>query len=272
MKTTLIIVGVIIIILSISYYRGLFPFKAGRANQECLRRADSTLKMTAREDRERAAQESYYYCLLDKGLNPYKYKWKGKNMGDNMMKMIELRREFLDAPQLPQAAIILGQEITLKIGQDGVVSNSIIITPIRDLTTPKGGIRLMILEDNIITIHYFEDDDQTPLILDRYTVELKGRKPGQGTFIVRHRAPLTVGQNVYIVGTASNTKISAGLETSAETVFITNLDSWPKESIGKRIKVFGTLQFQKNSSSDPYSQNMSGDYWYIEDAIWSIVK
>ncbi len=271
MKIFLIIVG-IIIILSVSYNRGLFPFKTVRANQECLRRADSTMKMTAREDRERAAKESYYYCLLDKGLNPYKYKWKGENMGDNMMKMIELRKAFLDTPKLPQATIILGQEITLKIGQDGVVSNSITITPIRDLTTPKGGIRLMISEDNIITIHYFEDDDQTPLILDRYTVELRGRKPGQGTFIVRHRAPLTAGQNVYIVGTASNAKISAVLETSAETIFITNLDSWPEESIGKRIKIFGTLKFQKNSSPDPYNQNMSGDYWYIEDAIWSIVN
>lgn len=89
MNKTLLIVSFIVLILALA---SIYFYKNRFTHNECARFADPNRTRSARVDWEKAAEESYYLCILKKGDDPYKYKWQGKYMRDSTMHLIEIRK------------------------------------------------------------------------------------------------------------------------------------------------------------------------------------
>lgn len=105
---------------------------------------------------------------------------RNKPMEVPTVKIESLNKEF--TLHLRETAIVENLQITAEKNLVRFIKSSNTQSP-----DDKNGIRIIVKEGDKITRHDFEDGKDNVLNLDKFTIQLKSRIPGQGTFIVSRK-------------------------------------------------------------------------------------
>jgi hypothetical protein len=84
-----------------------------------------------------------------------------------------------------------------------------------------------------------------------------------------------VNRRVSFKGTACNAKLGAALQTEFHVVYIDEMESWPRNVIGKTIFVLGLLVKKEGSTlkeGEVVKSGIQGPYFILNEAEWEVLK
>ncbi len=78
-----------------------------------------------------------------------------------------------------------------------------------------------------------------------------------------------VGEQVTVVGTAQNAAAGAIVSLDGRPVYVSQLEQWPPDLVGRKVEVSGVLAFYPAPQAEGRTIHKLSDSCALEDASWS---
>ena len=78
-----------------------------------------------------------------------------------------------------------------------------------------------------------------------------------------------VDEQVTVVGTAQNAAAGAIVSLDGRPVYVSELEQWPPELVGRKVEVSGVLAFYPAPQAEGRTVHKLSDSYALEDASWS---
>lgn len=79
-----------------------------------------------------------------------------------------------------------------------------------------------------------------------------------------------VDEQVTVVGTARNAAAGAIVSLDGRPVYVSELEQWPPELVGRKVEVSGVLVFYPAPQAEGRTIHKLSDSYALEDASWSV--